>query len=319
MPARSRLASLIAASLLGFQAPALARETNRPKPKPAAVAKPKPKPPAVAKPKPKPTVAPKKAPTPIPGLRTQESGDALVEPVGSTPELQGDNQYTNTINWTKRVVTVLGIGIAPDRGTLATRKTLARSYALEDGLRQLSEVVDKVRVNADAYVRDLTVAEDDVRAKVNQRIRAARIIDTHVLPDGSVELKLQMSLFGKDGLAGAVVRDEPSPIQYAADATPSLPASQYSGIILDARGTGAQPALAPQIRSVAGSGLVDRPSVAYVHTREGASDLAGDKPLVFKVKRAAGLTKSDLLTESPDFAKMKDALSKGGLSVVIII
>jgi hypothetical protein len=243
----------------------------------------------------------------------------LVEPVGTTPELHGDQQFTNTINWTKRVITVLGIGIAPDRGTLATRRTLAKSYALEDGLRQLAEVVDKVRVNADAYVRDLTVADDDIRAKVNQRIRTAKIVDTNVLPDGSVELKVQMPLFTKEGLAGAVLRDEPSPIQFPAAATPSLPATQWTGIILDARGTGAQPALAPSIRSTEGQSLWDRPPVAYVHTREGAGDLAGDKPLAFKIKRSTGVTKADLLLESADFAKLKDGVSRGSLAVVIII
>lgn len=274
--------------------------------------------PPVSKPAARPAPA-GQAYTPSPGLRMQEAGDALIEPVGTTPELQGDQQFTNTINWTRRVITVLGIGIAPDRGTLATRRTLAKSYALEDGLRQMAEVVDKVRVNADAYVRDLTVADDDARSKVNQRIRGAKIVDTQVLPDGSVQLKLQMPLFTKEGLAGALLKDEPSPVLFAADATPSLPTSQWTGIILDARGTGAQPALAPSIRSVEGQGLVDRPPVAYVHTREGASDIAGDKPLSFKVKRAAGLTKADLLLDGPDFAKFKDALLRGGLSVVIII
>ncbi len=312
MPARRYFAPLLAASFLALSLTGPALAAPPPKGKPAAKA-PAARPPA-AKPAPK-----KKAPTPIPGLRMQDAGDALVEPVGTTPELQGDQQFTNTINWTKRVITVLGIGIAPDRGTLATRRTLAKSYALEDGLRQMAEVVDKVRVNADAYVRDLTVSDDDIRGKVNQRIRASKIVDTHVLPDGSVELKVQMPLYTKEGLAGAVVRDEPSPIQFPADATLSLPATQWTGIILDARGTGAQPALVPLLRSTEGSGLIDRPSVAYVHTREGASDLAGDKPLTFKVKRTAGLTKADLLLDSADFGKLRDALAKGGLSVVIII
>jgi hypothetical protein len=314
MPARSSFVGLLAASFLAFQptGPVLAApaKPGAAKPKPA---KPAAKPPA-AKPAPRP-----KAPTPIPGLRVQEAGDALVEPVGTTPELQGDQQFTNTINWTKRVITVLGIGIAPDRGTLGTRRTLAKSYALEDGLRQMAEVVDKVRVNADAYVRDYTVSDDDIRAKVNQRIRASKIVDTHILADGSVELKLQMPLYTKEGLAGAVVRDEPSPIQFAADATLSLPVTQWTGIIVDARGTGAQPALVPSLRSVEGAGLPDRPSVAYTHTREGASDLAGDKPLSFKVKRAAGQTKADLLLETADFGKLRDALGRGGLSVVIIL
>jgi hypothetical protein len=308
MPARSYLACFLAASFLAL-GPVAQPAAAAPKPtaKPPAKA-PAAKPPAV-----------KKAPTPIPGLRTQESGDALVEPVGTVPELQGDQQFTNTINWTKRVITVLGIGIAPDRGALQVRRTLAKSNALEDGLRQMSEVVDKVRINADAYVRDMTVADDDIRNKVNSRIRAAKIVDTHVLPDGSVELKLQVPLFTKEGLAGAVVKDEPSPIQFIADASGSLPTTQWTGIILDARGTGAQPALAAAVRSVEGQGLIDRPSVAYVHTREGAGDLAGDKPLTFKVKRSAGLTKSDLLLDTADFSKFKDALGKGGLSVVVII
>ena len=325
MRSRTWLVALLAASFLGLQAQALAKPAGQPAAKPGSGAAAKP----VAAPAEQPGPAARTEPAPagtkpaaagaITGLQMQQAGDALVEPVGATPELQGDQQFTNTINWTKRVITVLGIGIAPDRGTLATRRTLAKSYALEDGLRQLSEAVDKVRVNADAYVRDLTVADDDVRSKVHRTIRAAKIMDTNILPDGSVELKLQMKLYDKDGLAGALLPDERSPIVLAAGNGLSLPATQWTGIILDARGTGAQPALAPSIRSTEGQALADRPSVAFVHTRGGAGELAGEKPLSFKVKRAAGMTKADLLLETADFAKLKDALSKGGLSVVIMI
>ncbi|MBM3269474.1 MAG: hypothetical protein FJZ01_17680 [Candidatus Sericytochromatia bacterium] len=320
MPARRSFAALLAASLLAFQpvgAASAAPAKGSPAKAPAAKA-PVAKPPGA-----KPPARPK-APTPIPGPRTHDSGDALVEAVGTTPELQGDQQFTNTINWTKRAITVLGIGIAPDRGTLATRRTLARSYALEDGLRQLAEVVDKVRVNAEAHVRDYTVADDEIRAKINQRIRAAKIVDTNVLPDGSVELKLQVTLFCKEGLAGAVLKDEPSCLEFAAEATTSLPTSPWTAIVIDGRGSGAQPALAPQIRSLSGQELPERPRVQYVHTLEGALDLAGERPLPsrdkpFKVKRAAGTNKADLLLDTADFAKVSDALGKGSVAIVVIL
>ncbi|MBI6545703.1 MAG: hypothetical protein HY692_02855, partial [Cyanobacteria bacterium NC_groundwater_1444_Ag_S-0.65um_54_12] len=189
-----------------------------------AVGAPKATPRPIAKPS---LVAPstKQPPRPQPkanGIRTPtlpawkpDSEDALVEVISVSPELQGTGQFSNAINWTKRVVTVMGIGIAPERGNLTTRRTLAKAYALEDGLRQLSEAVGHVRVNGDAFVRDLTVGSEEERARINTRIRLAKIVDTYVLSDGSVEIRLQLALFGQDGLAGALLRNEPSPILFA--------------------------------------------------------------------------------------------------------
>ncbi|MBU6428275.1 MAG: hypothetical protein KGR26_04645 [Cyanobacteria bacterium REEB65] len=248
-----------------------------------------------------------------------EKSDALVENVATTPEIGSHNAFTDTINWTKRVVTVLGVGVSPDRGTLDIRRKVAQAYALDDGMSELSELVNNVRVNGDATVADLAVSDDAIRSALDARIAAAKILDSNVLPDGSVQVTLQLPLFGHDGLAGAVLSDEPSPILFASDATPSLPTSAYTGIIIDARQSGAQPALAPAIRSVDGQGLASRPSVAYVHTMMGAADIAGDNPLKLSAPRCAGNTHADLLLSDGDFAKFKDAWSKGGLSLVIVL
>ena len=79
--------------------------------------------------------------------------------------------------------------------------------------------------------------------------------------------------------------------------------------IIDARSAGVQPALAPSIRSLDGHGLAERPSVAYVHAREGAADLAGDRPLVIKAQRAAGQTRSDLLLNPADVFRILNVFS----------
>lgn len=306
MLARIPASILLAACLLAQ--PAIA--ATKPVPKPAVKA------PAKGK-APKPLEAPR--PSPSSGSAKSDLGDSLVEAVGTSPELQGEGLFTNTINWTKRAITVLGIGIAPERGSLYVRKTIAQTNAREDAYRALEEAVAKVRVNADAYVRDFLVSDEETRAKIKSRIGTAKVSDTQFLPDGSVQLKLQLPLFGKDGLAGAVLRDEPSPILFASEGTPSLPTTAYTGIIIDARGTGAQPALAPSIRSVEGSGFADRPPVAYAHSRETAGDLAGDHPLTITAKRATGLTKADLLLDKADMKKVQDAWTKGGLSVIVML
>ncbi len=247
--------------------------------------------------------------------------DALVELAGTTPSVGSESPFTDTINWTKRVITVMGIGVSPDRGALLVRRKVAQAYALDDAMRELSDIVDRIRVNGDATVDDLAVSDDDIRAAVNERIAQAQTTDTHVLPDGSVEVTVQMPLFGQDGLAGAVLHDEPSPIVFAADASSSVPVggSPYTGIILDARNTGAQPALAPSIRSIDGQGLASRPPVAYVHTMGGAVDIAGTHTLRLTVERCAGSTHSDLLVSDAGLQQLKQAWAKGGVSVVIIL
>ncbi|MBI6545464.1 MAG: hypothetical protein HY692_01640, partial [Cyanobacteria bacterium NC_groundwater_1444_Ag_S-0.65um_54_12] len=97
------------------------------------------------------------------------------------------------------------------------------------------------------------------------------------------------------------------------------PVSAWSGVIIDARGSGAQPALAPAIRSLEGQVLDEHPSVAYSHTMEGAKDLAGSHPLIIKAKRSSGVTHADLLLAPADLNKLKEIMAKESLSLIIAI
>lgn len=255
------------------------------------------------------------------GAAMDTPSDALVETVASTPVLDGTRPFTDTINWTKRVITVMGIGVSPERGTLLVRRKVAEAYALDDAMRELSEVASKIRVDGDATVGDLALSDDSIQAQVNERIAQAQASDTHVLPDGSVEVTLQLPLFGENGLAGAVVANQPSPIVFASDSSDSAPVSTspYTGIVLDARNAAAQPALAPQIGSIDGQSLPGNPPVAYVHTMQAAIDLAGSHALKLSVNRAAGSTRSNLLLSDSAFGRLKTAYAAGGLSLVIIL
>jgi hypothetical protein len=233
------------------------------------------------------------------------SGSALVE----------RDEDGLVIDWTHLWVRVTGTGMAPERGTLPQRRLFAKRTAFADGYHRLSDALDGIRVNSQAYVRDLTAVDDAARLAVNDMIREARATDTNYWADGSVEVTLQLDLGGPHGLARAVLGAQASMV-----ATPSVtPKSKPSGAVLDARGTGAQPALRPRVRDAKGQAFTpDDLPFHYLHLPEGARVFSGNNPLKLKVKRAYGPTHADLLLNDREADQLKNAL-RGDVKLPITI
>lgn len=209
------------------------------------------------------------------------------------------------IDWSSFVLRIKGIGMAPERGPLAQRRLMAKRTAMADGYRRLSDALDAVRVSSEARLRDLTAVDDQARLGVNDLIREARAIDVHYWADGSVDVTLEVPLKGAQGLSAIVFGN-------AATATGSVaPKSKPSGLVIDARGTGAQPALKARVRDAAGKVIGDDLPLAYYHLPEGAKALTGESPLTLKAKRAYGPTRADVLLTEEDANKVKAALKDG--------
>jgi len=261
--------------------------------------------------------------------RDQTDNGALADDVGSTPLLKGAGTYTHRIMWSQRAIRVMGIGVAPDRGNVHVRRTQARIFALEDGFRTLRTVLGRVAINSGATMADLQL-DNDVRDRVHARIQEARVINLDYLPDGSAQMELQLPLYGSDGLAGAIGQLEPMagdvrPASVATTDTPAagasasnLPATPWTGLLIDARSLGARPALWPRIRTQAGeSSMLAVPS--WFNEREGATRLVGDRPLTLKARRAVGDYPCDLLLDAKDAERAREVLANDRIPVAILL
>jgi hypothetical protein len=74
---------------------------------------------------------------------------------------------------------------------------MAERAAKVDGYRNLLEQTYGLQVAGTTSVRDFTTQSDSVRTQVDAFIRGAKVVDTHMLDDGSVEVDMEVTL-GKE-------------------------------------------------------------------------------------------------------------------------
>lgn len=243
----------------------------------------------------------------------------LVEPVG-------DN---GSINWSTGVVEAVGIGAPPER---YYGKPQARPMALRaakvDAYRNLLEVVKGVRVTSATMVVDFAVESDIIKTRVQGLVRGAQVVKKEYLSDGTVEITMRMSLTGGlvQALLPKVIEVEQvkkpvalTPPKQAVPATPKerevaappAPAAQagvvYTGLVIDARGIKARPAMSPKIvdengQEVYGSMQVDREFAV----QQGMSGYARDLTAAQSNPRVTNnpITVKGLSTKSPGQANI---------------
>lgn len=234
---------------------------------------------------------------------------------------------TEGVDWTKRVVCAKGIGaINPKHPQPAARPGAIRA-AQQLALRNALELVKGVPISSATTISAGMVADDNVRSKVEGFVQKFQFSQPHYMDDLTVEIYTQFSL---DGIGEIVL---PSTIQPKStvqawnwgegksDPPAGTRSSVFTGLIVDARGLGTIPALAPRLleadgRELYGSANVDRVWAAkyglagYAKTPDAAAalkDRVGDNPAVVKAVRAAGAAKTDLVLSPEDAATLKSA------------
>jgi hypothetical protein len=263
---------------------------------------------------------------------------------------------SGSINWTNGLLTAVGIGAPPERfyGKPQARPMAMRA-AQVDAYRKLLEVANGVRVDATTMVRDYAVENDVVRTQVEGMVRGARIVKTDYLSDGTVEVTVQMPLAGAGGGLGQAIYPQMSevgafppvpptgyptaqpipatpgveapappaapvaPVEPAAPAAPA-PSAVYTGLVVDARGIQARPAMSPKIvdengEEVYGSMYVDREYAVQQGMAGYARDLTAaqtnsrvtNNPYTVKGLKAEGPGKSNIVISNADATQLKSA------------
>lgn len=243
---------------------------------------------------------------------------------------------TGDINWTKGVVQAKGIGAPPERyyGKPQARPMALRAAKL-DAMRNLLEATKGVRISSTTLVKDFAVTSDIIMSQIEGMVKGAQVVHQEYMSDGTVEVTMQMSLMG--GFAQLILPMEIKQVESIRPVSPvhkeslppivepSTPAPKpvsevFTGMVIDARGINARPAMAPKIlnengEEVYGSAYVSREFAVQQGMSGYAKDLTAaqsnprvtNSPLTVKGLRTEGHGRSDIIISNADASRLRSA------------
>ena len=243
---------------------------------------------------------------------------ASAQLVGSVKDVVDSVGSTGKVDWTTSVITAVGIGAPPAQpANPAQARAMAERAAQVVAYRNLLEAVKGVRVDSTTLVENFMVTSDTIRVEVNGIVQGAMVMDKKYMSDGSVEVTVGMKLTG--ALADSVLPKGPLTAPTGLG-TPGAQGQLYTGLIVDARGLGVRPAMAPKIlnedgKEVYGSAWINRdyavregmvgylkdPTAAQVNPR------VADKPLMVKALKPSGDARVDMVISNADAAMLHSA------------
>lgn len=215
------------------------------------------------------------------------------------------------VNWTKKTVIATGSG-APDlkQPNVAAVRLNAERAAVVNAYRNLLEALKGVKVTA-SVPSGSRLEDAQVKTEVEGIVRGCKTVDTRYYSDGGVDVVVRCPLDGALSTVLAPVKERKS--------VPEKGEKRYSGLIVDAVGLKATPALAPRILDESGNEIYVREMVLPATLREiGAATYArsvesgrrdqgrvGANPIVIKAS-GVGPVSSDLVLSKEEAAKLAD-------------
>lgn len=237
---------------------------------------------------------------------------------------KGEGRPLPGVNWQGQVVRATGAGAPDMRAPNPAQARLgADRAALLDAYRNLLAHVKGVAVDGSRKVGEL-MEEDEVRAKVEGVVKGYRVVSKRYFSDNGVEVEVEVPMT----MLSDVVDPDPTQVPAVGRLDGGRTAT---GLVIDARGLKATPALLPRLLDEVGKPLYSIDSLSadarktsgvasYVQSLDDAkkSMKAGERPLVMKAAKAAG---ADLLL-GPEDAKKLASLNTSFLAdgrVVIVL
>lgn len=263
-------------------------------------------------------------------LTQSSGGDAI-----TTRKLPAGTQ----LNWTKGVLIAEGKGTAPAGLTQSQAEVRGLIAARADAQRLLIGTISGVQITSETTVKNLELADDTIKTSISGFLKGASEVKNsdkiEKRPDGSFIAKVSFSvnIVGDDSLADIVypaLADDNAaksikPFQSTAVAAPApVPATanqpnpprpavanitipKYTGLIIDARGTGYAPCMSPKIYGSGGGEIWGTLTVtsdfandvgiaAFTRRMEDAvrfADRGGPGQLVVKATKALGTDRCD--------------------------
>jgi len=227
------------------------------------------------------------------------------------------------VNYEEGYIEAVGMGAPPEK---YYGKPQARPMALRaaevDAKRNLLEITKGVQIDSQTTVKDFVTESDVINTQVSGMIRGAKTVNKEYLSDGTVEVTVRMPL---SGVAKAIY-----PKAFADDKkTDQLPPPVrvkptprgediYTGLVIDARGLQARPAMSPKVidengKEVYGSLVVNKEYAVQQGISGYARDLTAaqgnarvtNNPITVKGVSAEGAGKSDIKISNEDAMKLR--------------
>ena len=96
-----------------------------------------------------------------------------------------------------RIFRARGIGVPSSKHKNPTlARTLAARAAQADAMRNLVQEIQGAQIDSKTTVKDFVTENDQVNVQVNSFLRGARIIDKREMPDGAVEVEMEVEVPG---------------------------------------------------------------------------------------------------------------------------
>jgi hypothetical protein len=224
------------------------------------------------------------------------------------------------INWSRGVIQAKGIGVLhnklPDH--VKARSTALKNARL-DACRKLLEVAKGIRIDGTILVGDYEGKNDIIMSKIESMVKRAEVVKKEYFSDGTVEVTMEINLRG--GFAQLVLPEEIRPLESIRTMAPVKNSpSVFTGLVVDTRGLGTKPVMAPKIldenaREVYGSAFVSREYAVQQGMSGYSKDLAaaqsnqrvGDNPLTVKGLRTEGVEHSDVIISNVDARWLRSA------------
>jgi hypothetical protein len=241
---------------------------------------------------------------------------------------------TGTIDWRKGIVETKGTAMQPKsvRGlNNQQRRATAITVAKDIARRNLFNTLQEIRINADTKLSDVITNNEQVTNRLHTMVQEAAITRQKYLPDGTVEVCVRINLHG--AFAQLMLPPEikqiesvrPIPTIKTPDSGSSSRESErsytpksYTGMVVDARGTGLTPAMAPRImdengEEVFGATFASREFAVQSGMVGYAFDMAKavknprvtDHPMTLKGLHAKGLGNCDIVVSISDANRLR--------------
>jgi hypothetical protein len=213
------------------------------------------------------------------------------------------------VDWSKKTVTATGSG-APSlkAANVAVARLGAERAAKLDAYRNVLEAVRGVRVSGKQTAGEAADASPEVKARLEGVVQGFKTLDTKYYSDGGVDVVIQGPLDGVLASVGGA----------GAKTALALPDDGTSGVVIDAKGLGMTPALAPRMLDeqgnevyaasmVAGDNLRRQGMTGWAKTLDAAKKdgRVGAKPVVFKAEKLWEAGSSDLVLAAADAEKLR--------------
>ncbi len=265
-----------------------------------------------------------------------------------------------TVDYSGWYIEVTGIGRADadyaGRNNVGGQRTGAFRQARMLAYEKLARVLGQVRVNSETTIYQSRIIDSDLDIQFKQFVQGAQVVDRkdQALSDGSYlcEVTLGILLAGNENSAMGILfdsvkkKDESNPkahskphkaspqvmekakeeIEQQQSPSPSTekpiskPAKPYTGLIIDGRGLGLQPAMNPRILAEDGREIysiwlkvnrnyaIKMGLVGYgksvEQAKQDAADRLGENPLIIKAKQVKGTSNTDVVVSDLDAAKI---------------